>query len=72
MLDRLMARGLVRKEPSLADGRTLVVSLTPAGETIRDAIVPLIAQFLETACTGVSVENLAITLATLKRISVQI
>jgi DNA-binding MarR family transcriptional regulator len=72
MLDRLIARGLVRKEPSLADGRAMVVSLTPAGEAMRDAIVPLIAHFLETACAGVSGEDLAVTLATLKRISAQI
>jgi DNA-binding MarR family transcriptional regulator len=72
MLDRLIARGLARKEPSLADGRAMVVSLTPAGEAMRNAIVPLTVQFLETACAGVSQDDLAITVATLKRISAQI
>ena len=72
MLDRLIARGLVRKEPSLADGRAMVVSLTPAGKAMRNAIVPLNVQFLETACAGVSADDLATTVATLKRISAQI
>ena len=72
MLDRLIARGLVRKEPSLADGRAMVVSLTPAGKAMRNAIVPLTVQFLETACAGVSADDLATTVATLKRISAQI
>ena len=72
MLDRLIARGLVRKEPSLADGRAMGVSWTPAGEAMRNAIVPLTVQCLETACAGVSQDDLAITVATLKRISAQI
>ena len=69
MLDRLVERGLVRKAASAADRRAQVVSLTPEGETLRNAIVPLIVGFLERACEGISPEELAVTVATLRRIS---
>jgi DNA-binding MarR family transcriptional regulator len=72
MLDRLIARGLVRKVASAADRRAMVVSLTQDGEAMRDAIAPLIVGFLEEACEGISPEDLAVTVATLKRISARI
>jgi MarR family transcriptional regulator, organic hydroperoxide resistance regulator len=72
MLDRLIARGLVRKVASAADRRAMVVSLTPEGEALRNAIAPLIVGFLEEACEGISQEDLAVTVVTLKRISARI
>src|ERR1700743_2475568 len=72
MLDRLIERGLVRKVASPADRRAMVVSLTPEGEALRNAIAPLIVRFLEEACEGISPEDLAVTVATLKRISTRI
>jgi DNA-binding MarR family transcriptional regulator len=72
MLDRLIERKLVRKVTSATDRRAMVVSLTPEGEAMRNAIVPLTVRFLETACAGISDEDLAVTVATLKRISAQI
>ena len=69
MLDRLIERGLVRKVASPADRRAMVVSLTAAGEAMRNAIAPLIVGFLEAACEGISQEDLAVTVATLRRIS---
>jgi DNA-binding MarR family transcriptional regulator len=72
MLDRLIARGLVRKVASPADRRAMVVSLTPEGEALRNAIAPLIVGFLEEACEGISQDDLAVTVATLKRISARI
>jgi DNA-binding MarR family transcriptional regulator len=72
MLDRLIARGLVRKVASPADRRAMVVSLTPEGEAMRNAIAPLIVGFLEEACEGISQKDLAVTVATLKRISARI
>ncbi len=45
MLDRLIERGLVRKVTSSADRRAMVVSLTPEGEALRNAIAPLIVGF---------------------------
>jgi DNA-binding MarR family transcriptional regulator len=72
MLDRLIERGLVRKVTSSADRRAMVVSLTSAGEALRNAIVPLIVRFLEEACEGIPPEDLAVTVATLKKISTQV
>ena len=72
MLDRLIERDLVQKAASPADRRAMVVSLTPAGEALRNAIVPLTVGFLETACAGISDADLAVTVATLKRIAAQI
>ena len=69
MLDRLIERGLVHKVTSPADRRAMVVSLTPEGEALRNAIAPLIVQFLEEACEGISSDDLAVTVATLRRIS---
>jgi DNA-binding MarR family transcriptional regulator len=69
MLDRLIERGLVRKVASSADRRAMVVSLTAEGEALRNAIAPLIVQFLEEACEGISSDDLAVTVATLRRIS---
>ena len=42
------------------------------GHGIANAIVPLTVRFLETACIGISPDDLAVTVATLKRISAQI
>ena len=72
MLDRLIERGLVRKIASPADRRAMVVSLTPEGEAMRDAIAPLIVGFLEEACEGIDPDDLAVTVRTLKRISERI
>ncbi len=72
MLDRLIARGLVRKVMAEDDRRAFKVSLTPEGERLRDTIVPLTVSILETACRGISAEDLATTVATLKKISAQV
>jgi DNA-binding MarR family transcriptional regulator len=69
MLDRLIERGLVGKVASPADRRAMVVSLTQDGAALRDAIVPLVAGFLEAAFEGISAEDLAVTVTTLRRIS---
>jgi DNA-binding MarR family transcriptional regulator len=72
MLDRLIERRLVRKVVSESDRRAMVVSLTPEGKALRNAIVPLIVGFLEEACEGIDPDNLAVTVATLKLISERI
>ncbi|HLG89043.1 MAG TPA: MarR family winged helix-turn-helix transcriptional regulator [Alphaproteobacteria bacterium] len=69
MLDRLIERKLVKKAMAVDDRRSFLVSLTPRGEAIRNAIVPRIVSVLETACTGISRKDLAITVVTLKKIS---
>jgi DNA-binding MarR family transcriptional regulator len=72
MLDRLIARKLVKKVVDPTDRRAFVVSLTPRGTAIRDAIVPLMAGRLQSACGGVPQEHLKITVAALRQISAQI
>ena len=72
MLDRLIARGLVGKIPSKTDRRAYVVSLTPGGEAVRDAIAPLMIDLLEGACEGIDPKDIEVTIATLKRISERI
>jgi DNA-binding MarR family transcriptional regulator len=69
MLDRLIERKLVKKVMAADDRRSFLVSLTPRGEGVRNAIVPRIVSVLETACTGISRKDLAVTVATLKKIS---
>jgi DNA-binding MarR family transcriptional regulator len=39
-LDRLEARGLVSRRPSETDGRGVLVTLTPAGLKLVDAVLP--------------------------------
>jgi DNA-binding MarR family transcriptional regulator len=39
-LDRLEARGLVRRDPHPDDGRVVLVSLTPAGRELVDRVLP--------------------------------
>ncbi len=72
MLDRLIAKGLVRKQISPADRRAYLVSLTPKGAALRDAIVPRAVRLLEAACAGVDARDLEITVATLKTISTRL
>jgi len=72
MLDRLIDRKLVKKTVSDADRRAFVVSLTPEGAALREAIIPLTVDFLRAACSGISPHDLAVTVATLKKISHQI
>ena len=72
MLDRLIERKLVKKVIGADDRRSFLVSLTPRGGAIRNAIVPRIVSVLETACTGISRKDLAVTVATLKKISAEL
>ena len=71
MIDRLIERQLVTKAMAEGDRRAFMVSLTPKGEKLRDAIVPLTVEMLEAACRGISPADLATTVATLKKISQQ-
>jgi DNA-binding MarR family transcriptional regulator len=72
MLDRLIGLRLVEKVMSPDDRRAFLVSLTPTGQAARDAIVPLIAEMLETACRDVDEDDLWATVATLQKIAARI
>ena len=41
MLQRLERDGWVRREPSRDDGRVILVTLTPAGRDLQDAVTGL-------------------------------
>ena len=72
MLDRLIARKLVSKVPDPTDRRAYVVSLTPRGTALRNNIVPQVVERLQSACGGIPLKDLDITVATLRQISSQI
>jgi len=72
MLDRLLARGLVKKLASKEDRRAFQVSLTRKGESVRARIVPLCVDMLENSCRGIKREDLLTTVATLKKIAAQV
>lgn len=72
MLDRLIDRKLVTKVPDPTDRRAYVVSLTARGTAIRNNIVPLVVERLQSACGGIPQKHLDITVATLRQISTQI
>jgi DNA-binding MarR family transcriptional regulator len=67
-LDKLEARGLVSRRPSETDGRGVLVSLTPAGLELIDAVLPTHITTENRLLEGLSAderENLANTLRTL-------
>jgi DNA-binding MarR family transcriptional regulator len=72
MLDRLLARGLVKKITNAEDRRAFTVSLTSKGESVRARIVPLCVDMLETSCVGIVYEDLLTTVATLKKLTLQV
>lgn len=72
MLDRLIARGIVKKLACSEDRRAFQVSLTRKGEGIRARIVPLCVSMLETSCRGIRREDLLTTVATLKKLTSQV
>jgi DNA-binding MarR family transcriptional regulator len=67
-LDKLEARGLVSRRPSETDGRGVLVSLTPAGLELIDAVLPTHIATENRLLEGLTAderENLANTLRTL-------
>lgn len=67
-LDRLEDRGLVRRSPSEADGRGVIVELTDAGRELLDRALPdhlATEDRLLTALPGIDRATLAATLRTL-------
>jgi len=72
MLDRLIGLRLVEKVMSPDDRRAFLVSLTPAGQAARDAIVPLIVETLEDACRDIPEDDLWTTVTTLQKIAARV
>jgi MarR family 2-MHQ and catechol resistance regulon transcriptional repressor len=68
VLDRMAARGLVRRGPSDADRRQVFVSLTAAGARLFVRIFPLHAAHVKKAFTVLSSEELDQARALLQRL----
>lgn len=54
---RLTRRGLLRKRPNAADGRSVLVSLSPAGEAAVNAVAPLVRKVNDTLFDGISADQ---------------
>ncbi len=68
-IDGLVRQGLVVRTESKTDRRRFDVSLTPAGEALRDQLVPIAMGVVSQAIDGVSPKDLDTTLRTLRAFS---
>ena len=67
-LDRLEAKGLLYRERCLIDRRVMKLKLSPAGEKVCEAILPLVADCLNQHVAGFSPEEVQLCLHFLQRI----
>lgn len=67
MLDRLEAKGFLRRERIPEDRRVVKVVLTDAGHALADQIMPIIADVLNQHLQGFSEDEIRMLLALLKR-----
>ncbi len=67
MLDRLEAKGFLRRERIPEDRRVVKVVLTDAGHALTDQIMPIIADVLNQQLQGFSEDEIRMLLALLKR-----
>jgi MarR family 2-MHQ and catechol resistance regulon transcriptional repressor len=68
LVDRLVEKGLVRREDCPSDRRARYAVLTPAGEALISRIFPDHAARIERALSGLSAEEQAETTALLRRL----
>lgn len=59
VVDRLAAKGLVRRIPSTQDGRSQIVQLTPAGEALFGEVFPAHLAYVGNAFAGFSAADYA-------------
>jgi DNA-binding MarR family transcriptional regulator len=59
MVDRLEARGLLRRAPDSSDRRVTLVQLTPAGKALIDILRPRHRVYVEERMSALSPEQLA-------------
>ena len=57
LVDRLVQRGLVRREPCPTDRRAMYAVLTPQGDALIRKIFPIHAQVIEDSMTGLTPEE---------------
>ena len=67
LLDTLVGKGLVRREQDRVDRRIVRVWLTPSGQQLEPELAPLARALMSDAAQGISAEDIAITLRTLRR-----
>ena len=63
---RLMRKKLLVKRPNEADGRSVLVSLSPFGEAEVDRIVPLVRKVNDSLFQGIEVDELRMVSKTMK------
>jgi len=68
LLDRLEAKGLIRRERSADDRRAVQVFLTPAGRALQAPLMQVLTALNEQALEGFQARERAELLAALKRI----
>lgn len=66
-IDRLEDQGLVKRLPSEADGRTVPVALTEAGQRAFEEMLPIASAQYEWAIRGIPEKNLGVLKATLQQ-----
>ncbi len=54
ILEKMVNKGLVRRDPNPSDGRSFLVSLTAKGKKLREQLLPVVMQFRKKAQTGFS------------------
>ncbi len=68
LLDRMVEKGLARREVDPEDRRGMQTWLTPAGRALRDELVPVTEELLRRTTDGISERDLRVTVRTLRRL----
>lgn len=69
VVDRLIAKSLLNRQPSQQDGRSYIVCLTPAGQTLFEQIFPLHVKTLQQAFAKFSANDFKKINASLAQLS---
>ncbi|WP_170984242.1 MarR family winged helix-turn-helix transcriptional regulator [Rhodoligotrophos defluvii] len=67
---RLARKGLLEKVPNAADGRSVLVSLTPKGREAVEAVAPLVREVNDVLFAGIASSDLDILQQTARRLLV--
>lgn len=68
IIDRLEAKGLVRREVAAGDRRSLIAVLTPAGQALFETVFPAHIAYLKARFEGLDKADLTALRGTLKRL----
>jgi MarR family transcriptional regulator, organic hydroperoxide resistance regulator len=67
LLDALVHKDLVRREQDRKDRRIVRIWLTPSGQMLESQLVPLARALMDQVSEGISDQDIAVTLRTLRR-----